>query len=146
MKEIPDYPISLYYKGDLNSVSFDFNLAVVGSRNASTSAKLALNNIISSFKNSNITIVSGLAYGIDAKAHTSAIENNLKTIGVIASGLDTTYPMQNKGIYEKIIDEAGVIFSEYPLGVKPIQMNFPQRNRIVVGMSKGTLVGEAQVK
>ena len=146
LKEIPDFPLALFYKGDINKVNYDFNLAVVGSRKASENAKIALDSVISGLKNSPITIVSGLAYGIDAKAHTSAIENNLKTIGVIASGLDTIYPMQNKGIYEKIIDEAGVIFSEYPLGVKPIQMNFPQRNRIVVGMSKGTLVGEAQVK
>ena len=146
LKQIPDFPLALYYKGDINSISYDFNLAVVGSRQASTPAKLALNNIISSFKNSNITIVSGLAYGIDAQAHKSAIENNIKTIAVIGSGLDFTYPVQNKSLYEQIINGAGVIFSEYPLGIRPIAYNFPQRNRIVVGMSKGTLVAEAQLK
>lgn len=146
LKEIPDFPISLYYKGNLDDIDFDCNLAVVGSRNASMDAKLALNNLISSFSNTNINIVSGLAYGIDAQAHKSAIENNLKTIAVIGSGLDITYPIQNKSLYEKIENGSGVIFSEYPLKTRPISANFPQRNRIVVGMSKGTLVAEAQMK
>lgn len=146
LKEIPDYPIILYYKGDLETVSFDYPLAVVGSRNASMNAKLALNNIISSFKNSNMTIVSGLAYGIDAQAHKSAIENNIKTVAVIGSGLDYIYPVQNREIYEDIIEGAGVIFSEYPLKTPPLSSNFPQRNRIVVGISKGTLVAEARLK
>lgn len=146
LKEIPDYPISLYYKGDLNNISFDSNLAIVGSRNASTEAKLALDKIVSNFKGTNLTVVSGLAYGIDAQAHKSAIKNNLKTIGVIGCGLDIIYPTQNKAIYEDIINGAGVIFSEYPLKTPPMSHNFPQRNRIVVGMSKGTLVAEAQIK
>lgn len=146
LKEIPDFPLMLYYKGDIETISYDYTLAVVGSRNASTNAKLALNGILSSFKNSNITIVSGLAYGIDAQAHKSAIENNLKTIAVIGSGLDFTYPAQNKNLYQEIINGAGVIFSEYPSKVPPMSQNFPQRNRIVVGISKGTLVAEAQLK
>ena len=146
LKQIPDFPLSLYYKGDLDNINFEYNLAIVGSRNASASAKLALNKIISSLNNSNLTIVSGLAYGIDAQAHKSAIENNIKTIGVIGSGLDITYPNQNKFLYEEIKNGAGVIFSEYPLKTHPAPQNFPQRNRIVVGMSKGTLVAEAQIK
>ncbi len=146
LKEIPDFPLMLYYKGDIETISYDYALAVVGSRNASTNAKLALNNIISSFRNSNIAIISGLAYGIDAQAHKSAIENNLKTIAVIGSGLDFTYPAQNKNLYQEIINGAGVIFSEYPAKVPPMSQNFPQRNRIVVGISKGTLVAEAQMK
>lgn len=146
LKEIPDYPISLYYKGNLDNIVYDCNLAIVGSRNASTEAKLALDKILSSFKKSNLTVVSGLAYGIDAQAHKSAIKNNLKTIAVIGCGLDIVYPSQNKSIYEDIINGAGVIFSEYPLKTPPLSHNFPQRNRIVVGMSKGTLVGEAQMK
>ncbi len=146
LKEIPDYPISLYYKGNLENISFDCTLAVVGSRNASVEAKIALDKIISSFNRTNITIVSGLAYGIDAQAHISAIKNNLKTIGVIGCGLDIVYPSQNRQIYEDIINKAGVIFSEYPLKTPPMGHNFPQRNRIVTGMSKGTLVAEAQMK
>lgn len=146
LREIPDYPISLFYKGNLDDITYDCNLAIVGSRNASMEAKLALNKIISEFNNTNITIISGLAYGIDAQAHKSAIENNLKTIGVIGCGLDIIYPTQNKNLYEKIINKYGVIFSEYPLKTPPMAQNFPQRNRIVVGMSKGTLVAEAKIK
>lgn len=146
LKEIPDYPISLYYKGNLDDISYDCNLAVVGSRNASTGAKISLNKIISELNNSNITIVSGLAFGIDAQAHKSAIENNLKTIGVIGCGLDIIYPTQNKSLYEEIINGVGAIFSEYPLKTPPMAGNFPMRNRIVIGMSKGTLVAEAQMK
>jgi len=146
LKQIPDYPLSLYYKGDLNNVSYNCPLAIVGSRNASMNAKLALNKIISEFNNTNVLIVSGLAYGIDAQAHKSAIENNLKTIGVIGCGLDIVYPTQNKFLYDQIKNGAGVIFSEYPIKTQPMPANFPQRNRIVVGMSKGTLVAEAQIK
>ena len=146
LKEIPDYPISLYYKGDLDKISFDCNLAVVGSRNASNEAKLALNKIITQLQNTNVNIISGLAYGIDAQAHKSAIENNLKTIAVIGCGLDIAYPSQNKSLYSKILEKEGIIFSEFPLKTPPMSHHFPQRNRIVVGMSKGTLVAEAQLK
>ncbi len=146
LKEIPDFPLSLYYKGNLDDIDYSCNLAVVGSRNASIDAKLALNNLISQLGNTNINIISGLAYGIDAQAHKSAIENNLKTIGVIGCGLDIVYPAQNKYLYDKIEQDFGVIFSEYPLKTRPMAGNFPQRNRIVVGISKGTLVAEAQMK
>ena len=146
LKEIPDFPLSLFYKGNLDLLEPDFNLAVVGSRNASQNALLALDSIISNFKNSNITIVSGLAYGIDTQAHKSAIENNLKTIAVVGCGLDIVYPSQNKKLFEDIKNTYGIIFSEYPLKTQPLSYNFPQRNRIVVGMSKGTLVAEAQIK
>lgn len=146
LKQIPDFPLSLYYKGDIERINNECNLAVVGSRKASFEAKNALDSILSNLKNTNITIVSGLAYGIDAKAHESAIKNNLTTIGVIGSGLDITYPIQNKYLYRDIIENCGVVFSEYPLKTRPNAQNFPQRNRIVVGMSKGTLVAEARIK
>lgn len=146
LKEIPDFPLSLFYKGNLENINDNFNLAVVGSRSATQNAKIALENIIQGFYNTDITIVSGLAYGVDATAHKSAVDNNLKTIGVIGTGLDIIYPSANKFLYEKIIDGAGVIFSEYPVKIQALPRNFPQRNRIVVGMSKGTLVAEAQLK
>jgi len=146
LKEIPDFPLALYYKGDLDNFEDNYNLAVVGSRKATQEAKNALNNIIRGFMGTNLTIISGLAYGIDATAHEAAIKNELKTVGVIASGLDITYPVQNKKLYFDIENGAGVIFSEFPKGVEPVPRNFPQRNRIVVGMSKGTLVAEARLK
>lgn len=146
LREIPDYPIALYYKGNLKNMDYNYTLAVVGSRAASNEAKIALTSIISNFKNSNITIVSGLAYGIDATAHIAALNNNIRTIGVIGSGIDIIYPTQNKKIYGDIVESGGAIISEYPLKTRPMPQNFPQRNRIVVGMSKGTLVGEARLK
>jgi len=146
LKEIPDYPVCLYFKGNFEGIDFDRNVAVVGSRNASTTAKLSLNSIISNLKNSNITIVSGLAAGIDSQAHISAIENNLKTIAVVGTGLDIVYPSQNKNLFDNITNNFGVALSEYPLKTNPAPQNFPQRNRIVVGMSKGTLVAEAKLK
>lgn len=146
LKQIPDFPLSLYYKGNLQNIDYNFNLAVVGSRNASENAKNALHSLISNFNNTNITIVSGLAYGIDTQAHKSAIANSLKTIAVVGCGLDIVYPAQNKNLFNEIVNEYGAVISEYPLGTPPLTYNFPQRNRIVVGMSKGVLVGEAQLK
>ena len=146
LKEIPDFPLSLFYKGNLDEIDFNYALAVVGSRNASMQAKIALNNIISGFMGTNITIISGLAYGIDTQAHLSALNNNLKTIAVIGSGLDIIYPSSNKKLFYDIVNNNGAILSEYPLKTKPLAQNFPQRNRIVTGLSKGTLVGEARLK
>ncbi len=146
LKEIPDFPLSLYYLGDLSNIDYKNMLAIVGSRRATNVAKGALNSIISELNNSDITIVSGLAYGIDATAHESALNNNLKTIAVIGSGLDFQYPAQNKKLYSDIVSSGGIIFSEYHLGIEPFSSNFPQRNRIVVGMCEGTLVAEAQMK
>ncbi len=146
LKEIPDFPLSLYYKGDIDKIDYEYNVAIVGSRQASESAKLSLRSILSKLKNSNIVVVSGLAYGIDTQAHQSALDNNLKTIAVVGSGLDIIYPSQNKKLFRDILDNGGIIFSEYPLKTRPMAQNFPQRNRIVVGMSKGTLVAEAKLK
>ena len=145
LREIPDFPISLYYKGSFEGIDLDRNVAMVGSRLASENAKLSLNSIVSGLKNTNITVVSGLAAGIDTQAHVSAI-NNLKTVAVVGSGLDIVYPSQNKNLFKDIVNNYGIVFSEYPLKTKPAAQNFPQRNRIVVGMSKGTLVAEAKEK
>ncbi len=146
LKEIPDFPLSLFYKGSLEEIDFNYALAVVGSRNASQQAKISLDKIISGFEGTNITIISGLAYGIDTQAHLSALKNNLKTISVIGSGLDVIYPSSNKKLFYDIVNGNGAVLSEYPLKTKPMAQNFPQRNRIVTGLSKGTLVGEARLK
>ncbi|MBQ8475831.1 DNA-protecting protein DprA, partial [bacterium] len=132
LREIPDFPLSLYYMGDIENINYSHMLAVVGSRRATQGAKGALNSIISELNNSDITIVSGLAYGIDAAAHEAALNNNLKTIAVIGTGLEMQYPAQNKKLYSDIIAKGGVIFSEYPLKTLVQSYNFPQRNRIVV--------------
>ncbi len=146
LKQIYNPPMTLFYKGDLSRCNFERTLAVVGSRKASEAAKTVLTKILSEFKGTDICIVSGLALGIDSCAHKAAVNNGISTIGVIASGFDFVYPSQNRDLYKKIEDESGVIFSEYWPTFQPLQWRFPHRNRIVTGLSKGTLVAEAAIK
>lgn len=146
LHNIDNPPSVIYYKGDLFDCNLNKTLAVVGSRKASTYAKDALAKIISEFQNTDICIVSGLATGIDTTAHISALENNLKTIGVIASGFDFTYPAANKDLYKRIENGNGAVLTEYFPTFEPLKFRFPQRNRIVSGLSYGTLVAEASLK
>ena len=146
LKNIENPPAVLYYKGSLDICNLDKTLAVVGSRRASYHAKDELHKIISELSGTDICIVSGLAAGIDSQAHLSALENNLKTIGVIASGLDFYYPTSNKKLYERIESGNGAVVSEYFPTFEPLKFRFPQRNRIVSGLSYGTLVAEASLK
>lgn len=146
LKQIEDPPAVLYYKGDLFGCNLERTVAVVGSRKSTYHAKEAVNKIISELVGTDICIVSGLAAGIDTSAHNSAIENNLKTIGVIASGFDYIYPTSNKNLYEKIEKGGGAVVTEYYPTFQPLKFRFPQRNRIVSGLSYGTLVAEASLK
>lgn len=146
LKNISNPPIVLYVKGNLNICNLQKTLAVVGSRKASTNAKDVLAKILNGLKNTDICIVSGLASGIDTCAHHGALTNNLRTIGVIASGFDFVYPAANKDLYKKIEEEGGAILSEYFPTFQPLQFRFPHRNRIVSGLSYGTLVAEAAAK
>lgn len=146
LKNIDNPPSVLYYKGDLDCINFKKTLAVVGSRKTSKYAKEAVNLILSGLANTDICIVSGLASGIDTTAHLAALDNNLKTIGVIASGFDYIYPAANKDLYKRIENGNGVIFTEYYPTFEPLKFRFPQRNRIVSGLSYGTLVAEASIK
>lgn len=146
LKNIYNPPAVLYYKGDLSTCNFERTLAVVGSRRATFHAGEALNKIMSELCGTDICIVSGLAAGLDTTAHNAAIKNNLKTIGVIASGFDYIYPTSNKDLYKKIENGNGVIFTEYYPTFEPLKFRFPQRNRIVSGLSYGTLVVEASLK
>ena len=146
LKNISDPPVVLYVKGELSLCNLKKTLAVVGSRRASTNAKDVLTKIICELRNTDVCIVSGLASGIDTVAHQSALSSNLKTIGVIASGFDFVYPTANKDLYKKIEDGCGAILSEYFPTFQPLHFRFPQRNRIVSGISYGTLVAEAAIK
>lgn len=146
LKNISDPPMVLYVKGDLKRCNLEKTLAVVGSRKASTNAKDVLTRILSELRNTDICVVSGLASGIDTTAHQGAISNNLKTIGVIASGFDFVYPTSNKHLYRQIEESEGAIVSEYFPTFEPLPFRFPQRNRIVSGLSYGTLVAEAALK
>ncbi len=146
LRQISNPPAVLYYKGKLFECNLDKTLAVVGSRRASSAGRDDLRKILSGLGGTDICIISGLASGIDTVAHTTAIENNIKTIGVIASGFDYTYPTSNKTLYENIINGYGAIVSEYYPTFEPMKFRFPQRNRIVSGLAHGTLVCEASLK
>lgn len=144
LKQIEDCPPLLYALGNLELLQNKNALAVVGSRNASFSALKLAQNISEEISSSNITIVSGLARGIDAFAHQGALNSSGSTIAVLGTGIDVIYPKENENIYKEI-SKKGLILSEYPLGTSPQAQNFPRRNRIVSGLSKGVLVIEASI-
>ncbi len=149
LKEIYDPPISLYIKGNKEILN-NKAIAIIGCRDASEYGKKAAKYFSYNLIKEGFNIVSGLARGIDSYAHIGSVceknEKNGKTIAVIGSGLDVIYPKENKYLFNKIIETGGAIISEYPIGTKPQKMNFPARNRIVSGMSKGILVIEAKEK
>ena len=146
LKNISNPPAVLYYKGDLEICNLDRTLAIIGSRRLSFNGKDSLKKVMKDFVGTDLCIVSGLATGADTAAHEFALENNLKTIGVIGGGLNHIYPASNKGLYERIIKGNGVVMSEYYPTFEPLPFRFPQRNRIVSGLSSGTLVVEAALK
>ena len=143
LKEISNPPLWLYYKGNINLLSAQRKIAVVGSRRASTTGKNALTKILSEFENSDLCIVSGMADGIDTTAHLTALKYNMPTIAVLGSGLNNIYPLKNRELFNNIIKANGLILSEYPPLSPPIKFHFPLRNRIVSGISNCTLVAEA---
>ena len=143
LKEISNPPLKLYYKGNLDLLKEERLIAVVGTRNPSSYGKLCCEYMVKKMSRANITIVSGFAKGIDSIAHKTSLLTEGKTIAVIASGLDIVYPASNLSLYREI-EEKGLILSEYEAGVKPFKSNFPQRNRIIAGLSKGTIVIESK--
>lgn len=146
LRNIFDPPMTLFMAGDISRCNIDRTIAVVGSRKASEQSKAILSEIISELRDSDICIVSGLATGIDTTAHEAAIRNNLTTIGVIGGGFEKLYPASNRNLFNEIKDKYGAVLSEYWPTAEPIAWRFPQRNRIVSGISKGTLVAEAALK
>ena len=146
LSQISNPPMVLYYKGNLFDCNLERTVAFVGSRRASANGKDSIKRIIGELRNTDLCIVSGLAEGIDASSHRAAIENNLKTIGIIASGFDFKYPSSNRDLYEKLEHGCGAVVTEYFPTFEPIKFRFPQRNRIVTGLSYGTVVGEAAIK
>jgi len=144
LKRIYSPPIMLYVKGDLLKLYKD-SLSVVGTRMPSSYGKSVAEKIVKELIKSNLNIVSGLARGIDSIAHSTTINNGGRTIAVIGSGLDVIYPPENKRLFDAI-SENGAVISEFPLGTKPDAPNFPRRNRIIAGLSIGTLVIETKIK
>jgi DNA processing protein len=141
LKEIYDCPPLIYVRGNLLPED-ECCLAVVGTRRASIYGRQVTEELVADLVRNNITIVSGLAKGIDSIAHRTALDVQGRTIAVFASGLDIAYPAENAKLAREIM-ENGALISEYPLGIKPKADNFPRRNRILSGLSLGVLVIEA---
>ena len=147
LKEIPDVPKQLYIRGELPTESHKY-LAVVGSRRVSSYGKDACEHLIQGLSGYPISIVSGLALGIDAIAHKAALTANLHTVSVPGSGVsdEVLYPRTNFRLAQKILESGGAIMSEEEPDFKARPESFPKRNRIMAGMSHATLIIEAGVK
>lgn len=143
LAQIPAPPPLIYIKGRLEEVD-DWSVAVVGTRSPSIYGRDAARRIVGDLAGAGVTVVSGLAIGIDTTAHTAALEAGGRTIAVLASGLDQVYPERNRALAEQIIAQ-GALVSEFPIGTRPIPQLFPVRNRVISGLSLGTLVIEAGI-
>ena len=141
LKEIYDLPPVLYVRGDLLPED-ERSVAVVGTRKASPYGREAAHRLTYDLARAGVTIVSGLARGIDGIAHRAALDAGQRTIAVLGNGADVIYPREHTKLASEIIQN-GALISEYPLGAKPDAQNFPRRNRIMSGMTLGTLVVEA---
>ncbi len=139
LKEIFNPPAILFYRGDLSLI--ENSLAVVGSRKPSPYGAWATKKLIKDLALTNISIISGMALGIDRIAHESALEHGLSTVGVLASSIDIEYPRSNKDLYARM--KSQLLVSEYCLNVYPLRLNFVLRNRLISGLSLGILVSEA---
>ena len=141
LKHIANPPYVLFYKGNLSLVS-DNMAAIVGSRKNTHYGEQVTKIITSELYNTSYGVVSGVAAGIDSIAHREILRNGGKTIGVLGCGVDVIYPKSNRNLYEQIINN-GLLLSEFLPGTQPLSYNFPQRNRIISGLSKGVIVVEA---
>jgi DNA processing protein len=144
LREIPDPPPVLYLKGDVSPAD-DWAIAVVGTRRVTSYGRQATEKLVADVARAGVTIVSGLARGVDTYAHRAALNAGGRTIAVLGSGLDRMYPDENRALADQIA-QSGAILTEFPLGTPPDATNFPRRNRIVSGLARATLVVEADLK
>lgn len=145
LNDIKNPPCMLFYMGDINLLDNDYNITVAGSRNSSHYSHGVTEKLCSGLVAQGFNIVSGFALGIDSVAHRTAIHCGGKTIAVLGCGLDVDYPAQNAP-FKGIVAKRGVILSEYLPGTRPVQANFPKRNRILAAASPATLIIEASAK
>jgi DNA processing protein len=141
LKQIPDAPLLLYVRGDVNVLS-RYAVAMVGSRRPSAYGISVAHRLASDLAQRQVVVASGLARGVDSAAHRGALEGGGTTVAVMGSGIDVMYPRENKKLAEEIA-RSGAVISEFPLGTGPTPENFPIRNRIISGLSLGVVVVEA---
>ena len=145
LKEIPDPPLCLYVRGELNC-SLNNSIAVVGSRRITGYGREMTEFLVSGLAYTGWTVVSGLAYGIDAAAHQTAVNANGTTIAVLGGGLARLHPQDHAVLARNIIEKGGGVVSEFPMELSPTRKTFPMRNRIISGLCSGVLVVEAGLK
>ena len=145
LKEIHDPPPILYIKGKVE-LEDQFAVAVVGSRRPTIYGREQAFQLSSDLAANGFTVVSGLAKGIDAQAHRGALRSHGKTIAVLGCGIDVIYPKENEHLFQEIVEQGGVIMSEFPLGTRPLAAHFPRRNRIIAGLGLATLVVQANYR
>ena len=146
LKEIPVPPVALYGRGDKDALAKNIGIAVVGTRRPTAYGVEACETIAGALASAGLTIISGLATGIDTKAHKTALDGKGITVAVLGSGIDplSIFPPENRGLAERIAASGGAVISEYSPGTPAVKEHFPMRNRIISGMSRGTLVVEAR--
>ncbi|MEX0761936.1 MAG: DNA-processing protein DprA [Dehalococcoidia bacterium] len=145
LREIYDPPSVIYIKGDITG-SEDRSVAVVGSRRATQYGREMARRLSYDLAAAGVTVISGLARGIDGIAHQSALESGGRTMAVMGGGLDRIYPPEHTQLVERIVERNGAIITEYPLGMRPQAQHFPRRNRVISGLCSGVLVVEANMK
>lgn len=141
----PDAPVAVFVEGSIERLALP-SIAIVGSRGATKLGSDFASALASAFSAAGLTVVSGLALGIDTSAHLGALVGPGSTAAVLATGLDRMYPAQNLALAQRIVAEGGTLISEMPLGTAPLPALFPQRNRIISGLSLGVVVVEASVQ
>ena len=144
LKEISSPPILLYLKGNADLLK-EKSVGVVGTRTPSGYGRAAVDVLVPQIAKAGLTVVSGLAQGVDALAHMATLKAGGKTIGVLGCGLDQIYPKMNEALAAEMLRKNNLIVSEYPVGMPALRQNFPARNRIIAGLSLGTLVIESKV-
>ncbi len=142
LKSLPDAPPVLYVKGQLNAADREWTVAMVGTRRATAYGRQAAEMLAADLARNGITIVSGLARGIDAFAHEAALKAGGRTLGVLACGIDQVYPPEHARLAARVVEQ-GALLTEAPCGSPPEAGSFPARNRIISGLSLGTIVVEA---
>jgi DNA processing protein len=147
LKKIKNAPEKLYYRGNWDNKIFAKSLAIVGSRRITRYGHMVVEKFMPELVANKLTIISGFMYGVDTQAHTKCLEFGGKTVAVLGGGLDVLTPVENEELYSNILNNGGVMISEYEADFKPTLWSFPQRNRIVSGLAtKGVLVVEAGMK